>query len=65
MQADAGAAKRFAVGDGFHQRLAGMALPPAATATLAEFVLEIGAQADCRDLPALLLSSGPEAAVFS
>lgn len=45
--------------------LAGMALPPAATATLAEFVLEIGAQADCRDLPALLLSSGPEAAVFS
>ena len=45
--------------------LAGMALSPAAAATLAGFVLEIEAQGDCRDLPGLLVATGPEAAIFA
>ena len=45
--------------------LAGMALPAATAATLANFVLDLEAQGDCRDLPALLVSPEPEAAIFS
>ena len=45
--------------------LAGMALPAATAARLADFILGLEAQGDCRDLPALLVSPEPEAAIFS
>ncbi|RCW79266.1 MmgE/PrpD family protein [Paracoccus lutimaris] len=44
--------------------LAGMALPAPQTARLADFVLALEGQGDCRDLPGLLVSTAPEAPLF-
>lgn len=44
--------------------LAGMALPEAQAAAIAEFTLTLDRQSDCRALPALLASDIPEAPVF-
>lgn len=45
--------------------LAGMALPAPQVATLADFVLGLDAQPDCRPLARLLASDAPEPAVFA
>lgn len=45
--------------------LAGMALSAAQVATLADFVLAIDAQPDCRDLARLMVSDAPEPPVFA
>ena len=45
--------------------LAGMVLPAPQAAGLADFVLGIEGQGDCRDLPGLLVATRPEAPVFA
>ena len=45
--------------------LAGMVLPVPQADGLADFVLGIEGQGDCRDLPGLLVATRPEAPVFA